>query len=514
MLQIKQLEGKRKYVVSKIVDDMEVPIQSLSLIAHSVSNGFKVVASLVEEMCEGIEGFEDWFEQLIIGYSQSGKNGSVILESVPVFMEYVEQYVDSKEINFDSFVNLEKKSKTSIVFYPEDIRAIAIVSTALKLYSVFSCSIEQPTGKEIELALEKKDEDLHLYLWKPTTNLHKKIYEAMITPCIERDVSTKIFQLIRSRTYKSSITDRYMWDFIKMMISETPESYVMTVFNFLMKSMLTLLDIKQNPIPFLISTVDDSIRWLMKSIYKDKIIYGEVFGGVEDLFGSSLTKENFYLFCCQDVIGRGAKIGMDLLETNHGLSDQDFEGVLSRFEHVSHLFPASMLVTLPIVSKVLEIPYKFLLTIPPKHAILLGLFIHELAKDHLDKRFPVLNEFLISCPEHKTKIDKDGKEKPAMHYVNTAKSSYKIRHPEFVINDQSTIFGLGSKLLKFEILSLIAGILSASKRGLIVIPTGKSLTKMTYYSLESDVCKFYGQLYSNQLESTFEKMKEKSEEYF
>ena len=142
-----------------------------------------------------------------------------------------------------------------------------------------------------------------------------------------------------------------MWDFIRMMISETPESYVMTVFNFLMKSILILINVDQNPVPFLISTIDDSIRWLMRSVFKDRIIYGEVFGGVDDLFGSALTKENFYLFCCQDVIGKAAAVGMTILEEKQ-LTDGEFQHVVDRLDGINKIHHSALLVILPIASKV------------------------------------------------------------------------------------------------------------------------------------------------------------------
>lgn len=481
MLIIEARKLKREYTLLKVDDNgVKTVIKELSLISHSVSNKFHIIGDLIGEMCENLEGFEDWYENLVTSYISSGYNAEILMNNVDQFFDYSSKYIEYKEVNFDKFINLEKKSKTSIVFYPDDIKAISTCSTCLKLYSLFSCENEM----------------------KLSDNLHRKFYSLLITPCINRDVTTKIFQLIRSRTYRSSITDRYMWDFIKMMISETPESYVMTVFNFLMKSLLSLIDIKQNPIPFLISTIDDSIRWLMRSVYKDKIIYGEVFGGAEDLYGSSLTKENFYLFCCQDVVGKGANIGLTMLEDKYDLTDAEFNKIRDRIDEIHYLYPAAMLVTLPIVSKVLEIPYKFLLTVPPKHAMLLGMFMSELAQGTLSERYPILTEFLIACP------------KPDINNVTTTRSSYKIRNLELILNDKNPLFGFGNKSLKYDVMSSIAGVLSASKRSLVGIANGKQLSKMTYYNLESDVCGFFSELYANKLDEVFNEMREKADTYF
>lgn len=474
MLHIKEGNQNRHYLVYN--DDRL--ITELDLINHSVSNKFEIIIELIKNMSINLEGFESWFTKLIEDYIKSEYDSEILLANISKFQNFSRLYIEYKEVCFDKFVNLDKKSKTSIVFYPDDIRLISTTSTALKLYSLFSC-----------------DSNLRL-----PDNLNRKVYGSLIQPCIDHDITTRIFRLIRSRTYRSSITDKYMWEFIGMMISETPESYVMTVFNFLMKSILILVDVEQNPIPFLVKAVDDSIKWLMRSVYKDRIIYGEVFPEVEVVFGSALTKENFYLYCCQDVVGKAAKIGMDLLEAGFGLTEEEFNKARDRLDNITYLYPSAYLITLPIVSKVLEIPYKFLLTIPPKHAVLMGIFMYELSKDILDNRFPILCEFLVSCPKNQN--------------IMATRSSYKVRNLELVLNDNHKIFGFGNKVLKFEIMSLISGILSASKKNLVSLFSGKQLTKMTYFNLENDVCMFFSELYSSSLDPVIATLRKKADAYF
>lgn len=469
MLSIKPLEGKRKYKVVDLSNNEESILAELDLINHSITNKFQIVIDLVDEMCAEIEGFEGWFKILLMNYISS-KNSELVYESVDKYLEFSEKYVDSKNIDFNNFVNLSKVSPTSIVFYPEDIRALAISSTALKLYSILFCDIE----------LRLPD------------NMHKKVYDGLIQPCVEREVTVKIFQLIRSRTYRSSITDRYIWGFIKTVLFEDPDSYVMTIFNFLLEKILALINIEQNPIPFIIGTADDSIKWLTRSLFKDRTIYGEIFGGTEDLYGSSLSKESFYIFCCNDTIAKAAKCGMDLLESEYNLDDNEFSDVQGRIEKVNHLCPAVLYVTFPIASRVLEVPYKFLLTIPPKHSVLIGLFLYVIAEEILSSRFPALSEFLISCP------------KDNLIYT---KSQYKMRHVILVINDPNPIFGFSSPYFKYKLLSAIIGILNASKKNLVDTVTGDRLRRVRNFCLEDEVTRFYNELYSGRLDSTFENIR-------
>jgi hypothetical protein len=75
------------------------------------------------------------------------------------------------------------------------------------------------------------------------------------------------------------------------------------------------------------------------------------------------------------------------------------------------------------------------------------------------------------------------------------------------MQDSTPIFGLNSRKLRFEIISPICGILSASKKNLASILDGYPLSKITYTNLEADGIEFYTNFYSNKLDKTFDKMR-------
>lgn len=479
MLELK--ENKKRCVTVWEIENgngsgpVRTKMTELSLIGNSISNKFGIVTGLVHEMSENIDGFEGWYKKLLKTYIKD-KDPNLLLENVPNFFLYANKYLEYKNVNFDEFVNMSKRSKTSIIFDADDIKMLALCSTCLKLFAPYYCSAELQMSE----------------------NMYKRIYDSLIAPCIERDITNKIFQVIRAKTYKSSMTDKCIWDFVRIALFETPESYVMTVFNFVMKSILVLLDIRQNPIPFIIASVDDSLKWLMRNIYKDKIIYGDSFGAIEDVSGTTMSKENFYLYCCQDVISKSVRAGMNILESMN-IPEGEFFKIKDRLDEIKYLFPTTKFVIAPVVSKVLEVPYKFFLTIQPHHAMLLGIFMYKLGEEDFNKRFPILSEFLIACPKN--------------HNSMSARSDYKIRNFELIVNEDSPIFGFSSKIMKYNLLSNIAGILFGSKKNLVSILNGKPLPKMTHYTLENDVCAFYTELYSNKLDTQFEKMRERADYY-
>jgi len=489
---------KRIYSVNEITNEgsFKRNLLELHLKPSSITNKFEIVLQLLDDMQKTVPGFADWFTKLMIEYIDSNYNSELFLQEKDTLIQMVTLYIDSLNINFSEFSNIEKSSKTSIMFTEEDIKAITISSTCLKLYSIFWFGYETISEYDSEKDKEVKKQ-INLKL---TENVHREFYQELVKPCIETGTTEKMFQLIRSRIYRSNITDRYMWDLIKIAISETPLTYAMTVFNFLMINMLSTLSPKRNPVPFLVSIIDDSIRWLMKTVYKDKIIYGEAFSGPDDIYGSSLSKDSFYVYCCNDVIGKAAKIGMSLLDSEYHLNDEGFNSVRDRIDVVDTLTPPMKLLTLPIASKVFEIPYKYLLTCLPKHTLLMGVFLYHIAKGTMEESFPLMTEFLIATPKE-------------LKFLST-KSSYKIRNLEFILNDPNPIFGFSSKTLKFDIISSICGVLSASKKNLVSVISGRPLRKVSYLSLEHDAVRFYTLLYSNQLDTMFTQMRDKAEVYF
>lgn len=481
MLIIKKEENKKRaWKLISINDGGEInDVIELNLLPSSLTNSFNIVQEVVDDIQKQDIGinFEEWFLGIINEYIESGKNSEIILSKMDEFLDVSKKYVISKGINFKKFANVKKSTKTSIMFMEDDIEALAISSTALKLFSI----IASDDGMKLQ------------------GNMHKKCYEILISPCLEKESTTKIFQLIRSRIYRSSITDRYMWDLIKMFISETPENYIMTLFNFLMTNMLSTISIEKNPIPFIVSLVDDSLNWMMRTVYKDRILYNESYGGADDIYGNSLSKESFYVYCCNDIVSKAAKFGMDILENEHRITEEQFNEIRTTLDNVDYMPPSTKILTLPIASKVLDIPYKYLLTSPPKHALLVGIFLNYAGMGVLDEEYPIISDFLIACPNQ-------------MKFKSTS-SSYKVRNLDYIINDDRSIFGFNSKKLKFDVLSGICGTLSASKKDLVNIITGKKL-KFSFNSMEDDVILFYTKLYSNGLEDIFSHMRRKTDAYF
>ena len=476
-----QPTNKKKWALVALDDEKEklVKIIDIDLISSSLTNRFDIVANLFDDLCKLIpDDFIPWYTGMMTEYMASDYNSEVIVAHTQNFIDIADKYIVAKNVNFSSFVDYKKASKTSIIFTVDDLWALAQASVCLKMYSLIGYDS----------------------VMKLPDNSHKIIYSAFIQRCQDCGTTTKIYQTMRSRTYKSSMTDRYMWDLIKMMVVETPESYSLLIFNFLLNNLLSTLDITANPISFIVSVIDDSIGWMIRGVYKDKILYSEMFGGSADIYGTGMSKDSLNIYCCNDVIGKAAKAGMEILENEYCITQDDFREVQDRLDRIVSICTSMNTIILPIASKVLDIPYKYLLTSPPKHIMLLGVLLHQCSKDILDDRFPIIHEFLLAAPVcHDTSV----------------RSSYKIKNLRNILNEnQYKIFGFNSRALRYNIMSMICGKLYMNKKDLVSLVDGDPLQGINYAELENDIVIFFSELYSGQLNNMLASITKKVDTYF
>jgi len=299
----------------------------------------------------------------------------------------------------------------------------------------------------------------------------------------------------------------------------SPDNHIITIFNHVMSQLFIILDPRCNPIPFFNSVVDKSINWIMMTAHNSSIIYKDYSGNTDDIFGSPYTQESLHVYACNDVIIRAAEIGMKILREEYKLTDFEIDIILERVEKVDDIYPYMKLIHLPIISGVLEIPYKYLLTTSPRHIILMGLFMYHLSKGILDSNLPYLMNFLISIPSARlhdllksSKLElnkteqiktKKGSYRKDQFVLTTTRSSYSIKNVTLVINNDDPFFGFGCPMLKYNVNSSFCGILSASKKSLINIFNGKFIPRITSSDLEKETTYFCNNFYSKKFDKIF-----------
>jgi len=459
-------DSKRKWDVYS----EEEHLTTLDLESTSITNKFEIVKDLISKFNDAVPGFSEWYNNLVLDYIDNNYNAEILINNKEKFLEYSIAYVDNYDIDFSKFVNRKKSSKSSILFDEKEIRAINIASCGLKLYSIFY-----------------NDKNM-----KPSENLHKIIYEEIIKICYEEKITDKIYELVRSKTYRSSITDRYMWGILGVLINETPDSFSMNIFNSLMINFIPLINIDVNPIVFLVSIIDDGIKWLMKNSFREKIIYGESYGTSGDAYGNSLNKESFHYYACKDTLIKVSKAAIDYLYEDGYMTVDNILSIYSRLENSKDIPITHKIFNLPVISYILDIPYKILAVASPKHIMLISILLYRLG--HLKDKYPILSSYLISVPEDSDKV--------------SIWSTYKIKNIERIINNDIHIFGFQSPSFKYSLLSPICGILSSNRKGLIDVLTGEYLNKQQFYEIEKEAIDFYSKLYGHKHTELFDTIKQ------
>jgi hypothetical protein len=216
------------------------------------------------------------------------------------------------------------------------------------------------------------------------------------------------------------------------------------------------------------------------------------------VIGDSQRFKGYTLFLC-----KRHETELHLLENEFKLSDQEYLNIQHKLDLLDDMIPSFRLIILPIASKVLEIPYKYLLKHSAKNVMLLGVFLRYISDNTnsiISTSYPLISDFLMGYPNDRT-------------YISTA-SSYKIKLPEYIINNNTPIFGFKSKILKYNILSCICGVLNSSKKNLNNLITGDSIICSNSNEFDQIMIDFFTEHFSNNLDIEYKKLEEKMDEYF
>jgi hypothetical protein len=451
--------GKRKFSIfnndEKIID--------LNLLFSPVTNKFNKLSDFIEDCSKKLgEEFDIWFCNFIKDYINSNREYPIIKNNIEKLMEYCDKYLDLCNINFSDYINKSKVSKNSIFFDDIEIKKIVQVSNYLKIYCIFS-------------------QDSFLQL---PSKFHKEIYNKLVSKITGNDIIYKLFKIVSSKTYEYNHTDKYMWDYIKSIYCKTTDMHIMTIFNFIMNNILVTCETTSNPIPYLISVIDESIKWILKNIYKDAIVYSETVN-TQDVYAIQ-GKDNLNSYAHNDTISKLLMTAYNRLD-DVGIDIDKFKNIVSGLKEMS-LF--ANYVTYPILSTVLDIPYRHFLTIPVSNSYLLNILLFSILPDSFKDRFPIIRKMLLFY----------NIEKPIL------KTTYKIKNLPDFLDTFNTFLGFKNQILAYDTYSSIIGKLS--RNTYVSFCNEKKVTNFPLAKLENDMIIFYNEFFSNKLDPLFKELEE------
>lgn len=467
----------KKYVVF----NGKKELASLNLIPSTVTNKFSIIANFIEGMSKKSPDFTEWFDQFLTEYTSEVEKYPVIEKNVDNIKKHVDEYFDNSGIDFSQFVDETKSKKTSILFNKHEIEKIARLSGYLKIYAVISNSEN--------LRIDQRS--------------HKDIYNKLSYDIMNSEVAYKIFNVVKTKTFRYNLTDKFMWDYIKAVQCKTIDVHVIEIFNFIMNSIMILCEEDKNPITYFVGVVEESVKWFLRSVYKGSIIYSDSIS-TEDIQSPNI--DNLRTYAYNDTLGRLKKIAYEQIsegyrkesvltfdETNGNSNDFDNEIVdfQNRADNIRFVSPLCDCIVFPILSRLTKIPYNHFKTIPESQAAILSVYVQNLMKKAFKGEYKNLISLLSYYPTSQVASVTTYKLKTMTEFISFA-NEYKM-------------FGFTTKVPFANALSYFVG--RSSRIQFCNLIDGKELGGIPLSKIEQEMINLFVLWFSGELEDKFEEMK-------
>jgi len=464
----------------------------VKLSSSTITNKFHIITNFIENLSLTCSDFSEWFYNFLIEYESSSERYKILEREIDNIKKFVDDYFEIRNVDFSQFVDESKAKKNSILFNVDEIKEIVKLSGYLKVYSVIS--------NNEHLKLDHRS--------------HKEIYNKLSCSIMESEVVFKIFNIVKTKTFRYNMTDKFMWDYIKTVQCKTIDVHVIEIFNFIMNSIIILCEEDRNPIIYFIGVIEESVKWFLRSVYKGSIIYSDTVS-TEDIQSPNI--DNLKTYSYNDTLGNLKGIAYEkiynLFEKEEAMlfeetvdavkiknvSDEKIVDFQNRVMSIQYISPLCECLVFPILSKLTNIPYNHFKTLSEDHSAILSIYVQNLMKKVFKNDYKNLITLLEFYP----------KEQGAL--VTT----YKIKTmPEFLNFSENVgnFFGFKTKLLLGHMLSHFIGRTSRSK--FISILDGRNLGGIPLSKVEREMIYFYTLWFAGKLEPEFDEMKKLIENDF
>ena len=475
MLRLEQ-KGPKEWTV---IDEKHEPLQ-LNLISSTVTNKYYIVTKFVESVsaCCG-EEFDNWFVTFLMDCHNEERKPQILIDNVPKIKEYVSKYLDSKNIDYSQFVDETKVKKNSIFFNEEEIAMIIKISCYLKIYSFISNNEKLQIGQ----------------------TLHREVYNQLASELVESEVVRKIYDVIKTKTFRYNLTDKFMWEYIKNVQGKDIGVHVIEIFNFIMNHILILCEEEKNPITYFVGVIDESVKWFLRSVYKGSIVYDDSIA-TEDIQGINI--DNLKTYSYNDTLGRLKGIAYEKIyeilqrqpiNTDQKIDDMGDENIVqfhTRASEVEFVSPLCETLIFPVLAKMTSIPYHHFRTISAEHAAVISIYMQNLFRKVFSADFKELFNLLNFYPTKNPSMSTTYKVKTIHEFIDI-QNSYK------------NFFGFNCKILPYNLLGHYVG--RISRVDFCDLLTGRRLGGIPLSKIEHSMIQFYTLYFAGSMEKEIADMK-------
>jgi len=445
------------------------------LIQSSVTNKFNIITEFIERVSATCgSDFNEWMKTILKDSSNDQNRPTVLISNIGKLKEFINQYLESTDVDYNSFVDQTKVKKNSILFEANEIEMILKLASYLKIYALFSNSENYCVSQQI----------------------HREIYNKLCEDILNTEIVSKIFNVVKTKTFRYNLTDKFMWEYIKTIQCKDIGVHVIEIFNFIMNNILILCEEDKNPITYFVGVVDESVKWFLRSVYKGTIVYDDSIS-TEDIHGSD--RDNLKTYSYNDTLGRLKSISYnkiyDILERkNLSLTDDDqyiidFNNRLATIEHIS---PLCTSLVFPLLAKITKIPYIHYKTISPEHSSILSYYLQTILQRVFGQEYRHFFNLLEYYPLTSPSLSTTYKIKAIHQYLD-------------IQNDIKSFYGFNTKNMPHRILSHFVG--RVSRINFCNLLTGDRLTGIPLSRVESDMINFYSFYFAGKLDEKIEKVK-------
>jgi len=322
------------------------------------------------------------------------------------------------------------------------------------------------------------------------------------------EIIKKIYLIVKTKTYRYNITDKAMWDYIRTTICKEVDDHIIEIFNFIMNNIIVLCNVDRNPITYFVSVVNESIKWVLRSVYRDIIIYDDTIS-TEDIQSNNIDNLNTY--CYNDTLYRLKQSAKDRVEDDikNNISrivemdstyksystkiDEKLIELNDRIESIDYISPLSQCIVFPILSKITNITYKFFKTLSPKDSAYLSYYVHKILIQTFknvkyNNIFKYLEYYTINQPSVAT--------------------TYKLKNTSNFLNKFNEIksfYGFQNRIFFYRTLCHFIGRISRIKFCNII--NGSISESIAVGKIENEIVDFYINYFSNKHENKIEDMR-------
>lgn len=463
---------KRQYVLTQIDSDgNEKVIHNYNLVYNPGSNKYDILIKFVEDMCNTVgKECEDWYINFLTEYIEK-QDIQIIKNNIKYIKKYCDDYLKILNINFEGYVDKSKASKSSIFFDDKEIEEIVKTSSYLKVYYTLY--------KDINIDIPQR--------------FNNVIFQELVSNITNSPIIIKLHKIVSSKTFEYNSSDRFMWEYIHNMLCRTPDMHIISIFNFVVNYIIVTCETEKNPIPYLISVIDESIKWILRTTYRDSIVYSDSIS-TQDV-NNVVGRDNLKTYAHNNTIGHLCVMAYDALDQLYDEcenKDSKIEEFKNKVDSIKELSVISECITFPILSKILDIPFRHFQTLSISTSYILNVLLYNLMDNtYFSENYPWLRRILL------------------YHNIQRpiTKTSYKIKNLNKFFETFDNFLGFKNRTSVYQIYSLLIG--KITKNEYVDFLTGNQISNFPIYQIEKEIVDFYNKYFSGKLDEELDKIRQK-----